>query len=54
MIVLSIVDFLAEHAAMIGLLFFFSFFSLMGFWTFRPGSKEGYEKQALIPLEENE
>lgn len=36
---------------LLGLLFFFIFFCGVLIWTFRPGSKKHYEKQANIPLE---
>jgi cbb3-type cytochrome oxidase subunit 3 len=48
------IDFLATHAAMIGLLFFFVFFCVMSAWVFRPGSKNTYTNHAHIPLEEND
>ncbi len=47
------IDFIAMHAGMIGLMFFFIFFSCVVLWTLRPSAKEYYEKSALIPLEEN-
>ncbi len=46
------IDTLAANAGMIGLLFFFVFFVGVVFWTFRPGAKDAYKKDALIPLEE--
>ena len=39
---------------LVGLLFFFAFFMLVAFWTFRPGAKDKYKRNAHIPLEENE
>lgn len=39
---------------LIGLLFFFAFFTAVLIWTFRPGAKKDYQDQANIPLEENE
>ena len=47
------IDFITDHAGMIGLLFFFFFFVAVAMWTFRPGAKENYKKHAHIPLEEN-
>lgn len=38
---------------LIGLLFFFIFFCAVAIWTFRPSAKKRYQKDALIPLEEN-
>ncbi len=48
-----ILDFLAANAGMIGLIFFFIFFSIVGVWTFRPSAKSDHIKHSLIPLEEN-
>jgi len=48
------IDFTSANAGMIGLLFFFIFFSIVGLWTFRPNAKNKYKKHALIPLKENE
>lgn len=39
---------------LIGLLFFFIFFSVVALWTFRPGAKGKYQEHAQIPLEETE
>lgn len=36
-----------------GLLFFFAFFCIAAIWTFRPGAKKKYEKNAQIPLKED-
>jgi cbb3-type cytochrome oxidase subunit 3 len=46
------IDWIAAHAGMIGLLFFFTFFVLMAGWVFRPGSKPLYQNNALIPFKE--
>lgn len=46
-------DWLAGHAGVIGLLFFFSFFVGVVFWAFRPGSKDRYSADARIPLNED-
>lgn len=48
-----LIDLLSHHAAMIGLLFFFVFFCVVGFWTFRPSARKDYQKYARIPLKEN-
>ena len=48
------IDFLAEHAAMIGLLFFFTFFCGMALWIYRPGSRNAYKNFAHIPFEESD
>lgn len=47
-------DFVTTHAGLIGLLFFFTFFTVVLLWTFRPGAKKAYSSHARIPLEENE
>lgn len=47
------IEFLVSHATLIGLLFFFTFFCVMGLWVFRPGAKKIYKEQARIPFEEN-
>ncbi len=47
------IDFIAQHAGMIGLLFFFVFFSVATLWVFRPGAKKIYTQHANIPFEEN-
>ncbi len=44
------IDFLSHHAGLIGLLFFFTFFSGVVFWAFRPGSKKLYTTLANIPF----
>lgn len=46
------IDWLATHAGLIGLLFFFIFFVLTAIWIYRPGSKQNYQEKALIPLKE--
>ena len=48
------IDFLSANAGLIGLLFFFIFFTAVGLWTYRPGAKASYNEHALIPLEEDE
>ena len=47
------IDFLAHYAGLIGLLFFFTFFTLTAFWVFRPGSKQDYDAKSFIPLNED-
>lgn len=47
------IDFISHHAGVIGLLFFFTFFSLMVCWVFRPGSKQDYIAKANIPLKDD-
>ncbi len=46
-------DFLAHHAGLIGLIFFFVFFCANCLWVFRPGTKALYKNFSRIPLEEN-
>ena len=46
--------FASANYGLIGLIFFFVFFSLVVLWTFRPNAKNKYNKYAHIPLEENE
>lgn len=48
------IDFLADHAGMIGLLFFFAFFCVVAISTYRPGSKSTYNNFAKIPFKEND
>jgi len=47
------IDWLSHHAGMMGLLFFFTFFTLTVLWVFRPGAKESYRKKSHIPLNED-
>ncbi len=42
------------NIGLIGLIFFFTFFCVMSFWVYRPGSKKQYQDHANIPLQENE
>lgn len=44
--------FASQSAGLIGLLFFFLFFIGVVLWAFRPGSKDKYKDDALIPLKE--
>ncbi len=39
---------------LIGLLFFFAFFCVVAFWTYRPGAKDKYKSFGNIPLTEND
>lgn len=50
----AIMNWILEHAGLIGLLFFFSFFTANLLWVMRPGSKKIYEDNANIPLREAE
>lgn len=45
-------DFLSDHAGLIGLLFFFIFFLGVLLWVYRPGTNKLYAQQAQIPLKE--
>lgn len=49
------IDWLAQHgnAGIVGLLFFFIFFSGLVVWVFRPNSGKYYLTQAQIPLKED-
>lgn len=46
------IDFISQHAGMIGLLFFFSAFIGIISWAFMPGTKETIESYKYIPLKE--
>lgn len=48
------IDFLADHAGLIGLLFFFIFFCAIALWVMRPGSKQAYKNSASIPFKEDD
>ena len=45
-------EFIADNAGTIGLLFFFFFFLGVLGWIFRPGARKAYEHDARIPFEE--
>lgn len=45
--------FISDNAGLIGLLFFFSFFTAVALWTFRPGAKEKYTNYANIPFKDD-
>lgn len=45
-------NWLYEHAPVIGLLFFVFVFAAVLLWTFRPGSGNLHRSHARIPLEE--
>ncbi len=47
------IDFITQHAGTIGLVFFMTFFIVMGFWTYRPAAKKSIEDCAHIPFKEN-
>ncbi len=48
------IDWVSEHAGMIGLLFFVTFFTGVVIWLLRPGAKEYYKAQGQIPLKEDD
>lgn len=48
------IDFIASHAGIIGLVFFVSFFIGVLVWLYRPGAKKDFEKHGNIPLEEKD
>lgn len=48
------IDWISQNAGVIGLLFFFSFFVVMGLWVYRPGARQSYQDYARIPLKEND
>lgn len=45
---------LTANSGMIGLLFFFVFFTAVALWLMRPGAKRLYGQCAQIPFEESE
>lgn len=47
-------DFLAQNAGMIGLVFFFTFFLGVLGWVFMPGKKQEFKQFGNIPLEESD
>lgn len=47
------IDFLTENSGVLGLLFFFSAFSVIAFTALRPSVKERVESHRFIPLEED-
>lgn len=48
------IEALVEHAGLVGLLFFFSFFLVVVLWTYRPGAHQLYKSCADIPLKGEE
>ena len=46
--------FASADYGLVGLLFFFAFFTLVTLWTLRPGAKKEYQDHGNIPLQENE
>ena len=47
------ITWLLSNATMIGLLFFFGFFTLVAIRTFAPGKKHQIEAHGRIPLEDH-
>ena len=50
----NIIDFIADNAALIGLIFFFSAFCLVVIMLFLPKQKKKYQDYANIPFKEDE
>lgn len=48
-----ILDFLRDHAGMIGLLFFFIVFVGVALWAFLPSQKQKLESYKFLPLQED-
>ena len=48
------IDFIAKHAAIIGLLFFFLFFIAVIISLYLPGNKKKFEDYKNIPLKEHD
>ncbi|MCB1784267.1 MAG: cbb3-type cytochrome c oxidase subunit 3 [Alphaproteobacteria bacterium] len=48
------IDWITHNAGLVGLLFFFVFFTIMALWIYRPGAKGTYQNLANIPLKEGE
>lgn len=46
-------DWLADHAALVGLVLFFTIFLIVVGWAFFPGNKKKFERYGKIPLKEN-
>lgn len=46
-------DWLSDHAGMIGLIFFVVFFAIMAIYVYRPKAKQEFENFANIPFEED-
>lgn len=46
-------DFLSNHAGVIGLLFFFAVFMVIIFQSFRPSAKKTIESYKYIPIRED-
>lgn len=47
-------DMIVSNAGLIGLIFFFVLFLGVAFWVYRPGARQAYQKQAYIPLNEEQ
>ena len=45
-------EIIAQHAGLIGLLFFFIVFVTIAFWALKPANKQRIESYKYIPLEE--
>lgn len=47
------IDYLSQHAGLVGLLFFFSVFVGIALWAFLPARKQLVESYKYIPLSED-
>lgn len=47
-------DWIFDHAPMIGLLFFVVFFTVMAIWVYQPSQKSRFENFANIPFEDTQ
>lgn len=47
------IDWLAQHAGMIGLLLFVTMFLIFAAWAYAPSNKERMKQDAEIPFREN-
>lgn len=48
------IEWLSNNAGLTGLLFFFSVFSVVAIWAFRPGAGQAIEAHKFIPLESDD
>lgn len=46
-------DWLVQHAPMIGLLIFVVFFAAVAVWVYAPGSSDKFKKYSNIPFDED-
>jgi cbb3-type cytochrome oxidase subunit 3 len=46
------INFIADNATIIGLIFFFSFFLGVVIWIMQPSQKDNFEKYSKIPLKD--